>query len=433
MKQSIQTPSKIRHHRQRGSVYVLVLGVSMIVAVIGLSAMMATRIQRRTFEGTNDASVASDYAQSAIDIAMLKIKQDVNWRATYIHDTWVADQTIGSGTFRWKLVDQVDTDLSNDDSHLAQLLAWGMKGNATQKVSVQLEPFGPGLTCLEVVMHAGNNILHTGATTVTCNQTISANNTIDTDATSVVNSNVEVVNAITGTGTYNGNQTTGMTPRAMPSATVFDYYIANGTPILASSLDVWAGELSIEECLISPATNPFGTGQTNSQGIYVIDCLGQDIQIRNCRLVGTLVLLNAGSGSHVQNNLNWEPAVANYPVFLVQGNMAFLTNVGSGLDEGSPINVNFNPIGTPYQGTEDTDTSDIYPSVIKGLVYVSGNVQTLNYPVFDGVMVVGVTATIPDTTLDLTYQPTFLNNPPSGFMSGTDVRIMAGSWKQEVD
>lgn len=127
-----------RHHR-RGSAYVLVLAVSMIVTVIGLSAITVTRIQRRTIEGTHDAHIARNYAISAIDLALLETDVDPSWRKTYTHDTWVADRALGRGTIKWKLVDTVDTDLDNGDDHGVKVLAWGMVGGTTQKASVLLE------------------------------------------------------------------------------------------------------------------------------------------------------------------------------------------------------------------------------------------------------------------------------------------------------
>jgi len=410
----------------------MVLMVSMIVTVIGLSAITVTRIQRRSFEGTHDASIARDYAQSAIDIAMLKIKQDANWRTTYTHDTWVADQTIGRGTFRWKLVDQVDTDLNNDSTHPARLVAWGMCGNTTQKVSVYLEPFGSALTCLEVSLHANSNILFTNGT-LTSSQIISANNTVDAAGGTAVTSDVEAVTVITGAGTYTGTQTTGITPRTMPASTVFDYYIANGTRINIADILLNGSFRQIKKIVLSPATNPYGAGQTNPQGIYVIDCMGVDIQLMDSRIVGTLVLLNTGLNSKVVNSVNWEPAVANYPLLLVQGNMGFEFTASAVLDETSPPATNFNPPGTPYNGVEDSDTVDTYPSMINGLVYVSGNVTSANDPAFDGVVVAGGAITVTGGTFTLTYQSTFFTNPPPGFTAGNDVRIVPGSWKQEVD
>lgn len=405
----------------------------MIVAVIGLSAIMVTRIQRRTFEGTNDAFVASDYAQSAIELAFLKIKQDANWRATYTHDTWVADQTIGRGTFKWKLIDLVDTDLNNDDTHSAQLVAWGTVGNTTQKTSVLLEPFGPGLTSLEVAMHANTDIQFGGSIVVQCDQIISSNHVMSSGGSSTLNADLEVVDNISVNGTINGTQTTGITPRTMPTSTVFDFYTANGTPIAAASLPVFSGMLLIQNCLLSPASNPYDTGQTNPNGIYVIDCLGQDIQIKNCRVVGTLVLLNTGPLSEIRNQVNWEPAVANYPILLVQGDIELDFDSSVTLDEGSPLNTNFNPIGTPYNGDEDTDTLDSYPSIINGLVYVSNDaVVTTADPAINGVLILGNTIEC-SSNLNLTYDSKYLNNAPSGFTSGTDVQIMPGSWKKEVD
>lgn len=415
----------------------VVLGVSMMVAVIGLSAITVNRIQRRSFGGTHDASIASDYAQSTIELALLKIKQDANWRQTYTHDTWVADQTIGRGTFKWKLVDTVDTDLNNDNTHAARLVAWGMVGNTTQKASVLLEPAGPALTCLEAAAHAGGaffDIEESGDIVTATGGPLSTNGALRVWGT--VNADVEA-NSTSGPGTINGTLTVPAPSKGVPnSQTVFDYYVANGTPIDINDLPLTSGTRQFDSKLLSPETNPYGIGQANSQGIYVIDCLGQKISFRNSRVVGTLVLLNVGADSEMIDAMNWEPAVPNYPALLVMGDMSMALD-NSDLDES--LLINFNPTGTPYPyptGAEDTLLDDLYPSQITGLVYVSGDLKIMNNLQVIGVLVADGdmrTQTFDTASVSLTYSNTFLNNPPPGFMDGTDVRVMAGSWKKEVD
>jgi len=425
----------IRHaSRQRGSVYVLVLGVCMIVTVIGLSAVLAARIQHRGREIVNDTVTARGYAESGIDLAMLKIKQDANWRSTYTHDTWTADQDIDRGTFRWKLVDTVDTDLNNNTTDTARLVAWGILGNTTQKVSVLLEPIGGALSCLAAAAHANGNI-NTGASdtfTVT-GAPLSTNATLNNDA--ILNGNVDA-NATTGTGTINGTVNTPAPPKDMPSSSsVFDFYTSNGTTISYAGLPSIFGGKVIENTVLSPTNNPWGT--TNPSGIYVIDCQGSTITIRNCRIVGTLVLLDPSIFSAVNQSVIWEPAISSYPSLLVRGSIALaLTNTN--LDEAA-LTTNFNPVGTPYPyptGTENATQGDLYPSQMNGLVYASGRVTLQGNTTIQGVVVADgeISHVFFSTDLpNLTYRNTFLNDPPPGFMDGSDVRIMAGSWRQEVD
>ena len=82
----------------------------------------------------------------------------------------------------------------------------------------------------------------------------------------------------------------------------------------------------------------------------------------------------------------------------------------------------FNPAGasppgtaTPYpwgSANYDNDTSDSYPSEIKGLVYVSGNLNQTPASAM-GMLVTGGTAAL--TAPTLSFNPIYYSNPPPGF------------------
>src|SRR5262249_45424615 len=154
---------------------------------------------------------------------------------------------------------------------------------------------------------------------------------------------------------------------------------------------------------LSPANNPYGA--TNPNGIYVIDCGGNTINIRNCRIVGTLVLLNARSDSLVDNQVNFAPAVANFPTLMVQGSMTFQYDT-TPVSESSASR-NFNPPSTPYNGVSNSTTSDTYPSILNGLVYISGNLSTKNSNALGGPVIVGGTFTA-NGSISLKYDSTYL-------------------------
>ena len=129
-------------HLRRGSSYVALLGVSMIVTVIGLSALTAARIRRRAAEGTNDAAEACLYAQSAVDLALFWIGSDLFWRYRYASDAWTQERAIGRGTFSFKLVDELDGSLTNDPEHPVRLHAKATVGDAVRIYSVLLQSEG---------------------------------------------------------------------------------------------------------------------------------------------------------------------------------------------------------------------------------------------------------------------------------------------------
>lgn len=413
-------------HRRRAGMYVAVLGAATLVAVIGLSALTLARIQHRTGQGTSDQAEARLYARSAIEMGLFWMNGNPDWRTGFPNGAWATNKPIGNGSFTLEGIDRVDADLANSDSDSLDLVGTGFKGDAQYKLQVTLEAQGGGLTCLEVALHADNDLVFDDAT-VHCDQTISANNSVIA-SDSEIDSDVEAVNAITG-GTYWRAPKPPITPRNMPDpATVFESYKTNGTWIPISSVPTDSGIRTISETAISPTNNPYGDTTTNDDGIYVIDCLNQDLQLRNCRIVGTLVLLNAGTGSSMYGSMNWQPAISNYPALLVSGSFSFDTEA-TALSESS-ISVDFN---------EDSDMVDTYPSVIKGLVYVSGDVAVTNTVNLQGTLVVGVTLTAtgpngPATAdLNLTYSDVLLNNPPPGFGEVAQMVISPGTWRQVVN
>jgi hypothetical protein len=333
------------------------------------------------------------------------------------------------------LVDEADGDLANNTADPIRLYGIGRMNQTTRVYSVLLSPGGGGLSCLEVALHAGGDLVFDN-TTLNCNQIISANQRVNAAGSSEINADVEAVDSIDGSG-YTGRTTTGITPREMPDpATVFDSYIANGTAIdllsLPASMDKTVRYL--KRLVLSPASNPYGP--TNSKGIYVIDCQGISVIIEECRIVGTLVLTNPGGATGIFRPVNWEPAVANYPALMVQGSFLFKT-LDAQLDEAS-AGVNFNPPGTPYGGATDDLQDDTYPNVINGLVYVSSDASdnsAFTRTAVNGVLIVGNMLTMQSSSskdpayLDLTYNEKYYDNPPPGFAGGGDVAFTAGTWQ----
>lgn len=138
MKRSIS--KHISGHRRRGGIYVAVLGVSLLVMVIGLSAVAAVRIENRTSRGAVETVKARLGAQSAGELALYRISTDSNWRSTYTHNVWSPVITIGGIDHYFKFVDQVDTDLANDPLHGVRMYAKAIVGDAVRVTSVMLNP-----------------------------------------------------------------------------------------------------------------------------------------------------------------------------------------------------------------------------------------------------------------------------------------------------
>lgn len=403
-------------YRRLGGAYLLVLGTATVVGLIGFAALACMRLQQRGSRDLSDCAAARACAQSAIELGLHVIKTDPNWRDRP-NGAWLTNRSLGNGKLSLTVVD------SQEDAVV--LTGDGTQGQARHRTSVRVDAVKTPWSCLEVSLHAGGNISF-GSATVQGDQVVSSNGNVSAYLGDIY-PQVEALGTIGG-HTYRGSTNTMSAARTLPDAKVFDYYKTNGTWISVSALPLSGSVRQIAQKVLSPASNPFGS-ETNAQGIYVIDCQANSVVISQSRIVGTLVLLNPGSGSAVQGSVNWTPVVQNYPCLLVQGDLSLKFSSSALTESGT----NFNPTGTPYpypDGDTDKDGTDSYPSLISGLVYVSGSVSTLNSPAV-GVLAVGGTLSC-SGTLNLTYDSLYLFNPPPGFYSFV-MTPDPQSWKQVVD
>ena len=127
-----------RNHPRRGVGYVYFLSTIMLVSVIGLSALMYARIQRRSAQGGDHSIAARFYAQSALELGFAAIHLNPNWRTNLGSGVWFTDQPIGSGTLSLDVSILNDGDGSPDNDPVL-LVGTGVHGQATQKIEVTLE------------------------------------------------------------------------------------------------------------------------------------------------------------------------------------------------------------------------------------------------------------------------------------------------------
>ena len=104
--------SQSTNRHRRGVTYIMVLGTTMLVAVITLGALQSVRSQTRMSRMIGNSSAAAELAASGIAHARLILKNDANWRTTYASGAWSTEQAIGTGYFRWKVVDATNAKLT---------------------------------------------------------------------------------------------------------------------------------------------------------------------------------------------------------------------------------------------------------------------------------------------------------------------------------
>lgn len=403
-----------------------------IVALVGLSGLSVAHLGVRSAQNTRNTENAALLARSAVEEGVRQIRSTPAWRTTYANNTEypATPLAMNGGTIAWRFVD-LDGNLNNNPADGVRIYGIGRVGGATFVENVLLQPNDAGLTCLEASFHCAGDITLNSFCDLTANQFVSSNGSISASAipSSIVGS-AQAVGSIAGNVTF--TKTTGIAPRQMPGNTVFDYYLANGTWIDITSIPSNFGTRQIYKRVITPALNPFGAVR-NPEGIYVIDCQGQNLTLDYSRIVGTLVFINPGTTCKISGSNSWTPVSPNYPALLVRGNAQFTTTQEI-LDEVT-LATNFNPTGAPYNSVIDTDTSDTYPSLIKGLVYVSGQFRlpfNTAEPLFDGSVVCTTFQADSMGDAKFTYRPTHIHYPPPGFAAGNTMQVVPGTWTRSA-
>ncbi|UCF34067.1 MAG: carbohydrate binding domain-containing protein, partial [Phycisphaerales bacterium] len=97
-------------------------------------------VQAQAAESTNHMAAARLYAQSALEIGMHWLCADPYWRADFPHDQWLNEEPIGEGTYTWKLVDEINGDLTSDTAAPVRLYGKGVCGEAVRVYSVLVQP-----------------------------------------------------------------------------------------------------------------------------------------------------------------------------------------------------------------------------------------------------------------------------------------------------
>lgn len=172
------------------------------------------------------------------------------------------------------------------------------------------------------------------------------------------------------------------------------------------------GTRYIENVLFGSGSNPFGSRTPSANGIYSIDALGQDLLIRDCRINGTVVVLNANKVS-LGNSISWEPSGRNFPALIANAPVEDQT-LSDSLSEDT-IGVNLNPTAAPYRGSSNTTASDSYPSTIVGPVISTGNIQLEGEATLTGPVMTPLRVTVDSESLSINGQSDIILNPPPGF------------------
>jgi hypothetical protein len=231
---AIRKPKPDTRKARRGSVYLAVLGTSLIVALLALSTLALQRVQNRMLTTTSDIRQAQLNAEAAVELGLLAMKQDTNWRTTYPSGHWFTDRSLTAGTCSLDGIDPVDNDLTDNMTDPVVLTGIGKSGASEQRVQVTIDPVSQPLTCLRSAVAVGHAVTLTNSV-LRSSGPVAASSVSASSAT--IYGNVQGV-SVTGS-TYAGTSTqinTSQLPKMPTWTTVFDYYKTNGTPLDYSKL-----------------------------------------------------------------------------------------------------------------------------------------------------------------------------------------------------
>lgn len=409
------------HPAARGGIYVAVLAIGMLVSILGISGLIAARASGREVEYTRDTEEAEQLSQAALELGRLAIDGNATWRKTLSNGAWSSSLALGRGRLAWRVVDETDGDLANNESDPVRLYGQGVCGGSVRVTSVLLTARRVPLPALGMALHTEGQLhVRSGQVLTALNATASTNTTLRNDGT--ITGNAEALTS-TGTGTVTGTTTLLAPAKAFPDSSVVTLYTNRGTAISPGT--------SISGQLLSPAANPWGS--PHPDGVYVINT-ASNLTIANSRIVGTLVINCPGKLVTIQNSVLIQPARADYPALIINGNADFRYSSASSTLSEAAAGRNFNPAGTPYLGASDTDLTDTYPNEIQGLVHVTGTLVTTSTPRIRGLALVQSSATLDAVdvsgTVEIIYDPNLYTNPPDGYCT-REMAPQAGSRRRE--
>jgi hypothetical protein len=402
-----RTPRAVR----RGGIYVLVLGCSMLVTVIGLAAITAARLYRATQRATECSAKARLYAESAIELALLNIGTDPAWRTSNPDGTWSVGGPIGDGTCSVAVTDPLDGSISNRPTDAVLITGTGVCGPATQITTVRLaaQPTA-AIDALKCAVHTGGQLhVRSGRTLSASGALVSANGTLRNDGT--IDGSVDCLLA-TAAGTVTGSLRQAVLPKPMPDSGVVAMYAALGTSASTSSG-------TVSDMGLSPAVNPLGA--LDPDGVYVMSGSG-DLTLRRCAVIGTLVvLLPAGKQLTIDLGVFMRPSRADYPSLIVRGDLV----------------LQFDPTLVLAMNLDGEVGNENYPSEIRGLVHCTGTLTMKSASKVNGGAIIAESSTLSDAadfdnTPTIVFDPALFTSPPMGYAKSVKMTPIAGTWAQAV-
>lgn len=352
------TAPQRRLSARRGSAYLFVLVIALVVTVIGMGTLAVARTQLRQATDIRDEQAARSLAFAAAEHALLAVDTTANWRTALESQT--VQKALDGGTLSWQLTDPNDGDLDNSSADPVRLTATGQRGLARYALAFDLTPAGGGgplspadrTLCFGTTQISNQGDVTLDGGNLASDQAVTNAGTID--------GNVQAP-SVGGTGTITGTISNAPLANNPPTQAVIDSWIAKATTIPSAN--------KLEKTVLAPGYNPFGS--PNADGVYYMQA-ASTVQVSNLRVCGTLIIDVGSHTVNINGPVLLEHARGDYPALIIIGDLDINYTGGAGaLQEGNKWN--FNPAGAPYNSQTDGDKNDSYPAFIRGMVHVTGD------------------------------------------------------------
>lgn len=131
--------------RRCGTVYVLVLGVTALLVVFGVSGTLLARSVADRNALLQDQANATLLAQSYLELVHTRTNGSATWRSAHTNDTWSTPaELVGTGWVTYKFDDELDGVLNDDPTNPVRLYTRAQVGDAVRVYSIELTCYDGG-------------------------------------------------------------------------------------------------------------------------------------------------------------------------------------------------------------------------------------------------------------------------------------------------
>ena len=139
-----QTKLQIGTARQRGTAFVLVLAITSLLVMLGITTTQLSRNEMQRNNLDQDQASVRLIALTGQDILHKRLDGSTAWRATAANGSWTYYGAIDGVALYYAFVDQIDGDVTNDATQPFLLYTLAVDGDSIRSYIVELVPDDSG-------------------------------------------------------------------------------------------------------------------------------------------------------------------------------------------------------------------------------------------------------------------------------------------------